>query len=149
MATQLTENDFRETLTMHLAGKGAEIHEKFGPVIGWRELAQILEDRTCVRYPCGIEFDSTPLRRGEFAHPVQHGDRPEEGFTIYVHPVFMTQLDQVPLLVLYQLVRVNYGEFASAEDLRVFGAAALGMAKDDYYDALCELADQVGGGCCG
>ena len=147
MATQLSENDFRETLTMHVASKGAEIQEKFGPVIGWRELRNVLEDRACVRYPCGIEFDATPLHRGEFAHPVQHGDRPEDGYTIYVHPVFMTQLDQVPLLVLYQLVLVNYGEFASADDAEVFGAAALGLSKEDYYDALCELSDQVSSGC--
>jgi hypothetical protein len=42
-------------------------------------------------------------------------------------------------------VLVNYGEFASAEDAETFGAAALGLARDDYYQALCGLADQVGG----
>lgn len=57
----------------------------------------------------------------------------------------MTQLDRVPLLVLYQLVLVNYGEFASAEDAECFGAAALGMAREEYYQGLCELADQIGG----
>ena len=29
-----------------------------------------------------------------------------------VHPFFETQLDHVPALVLYQLVALNYGEFA-------------------------------------
>jgi hypothetical protein len=55
----------------------------------------------------------------------------------------MMQLEQVPLLVLYQLVLVNYGEFASPDDAETFGAAALGLAKDDYYHALCALADEL------
>jgi hypothetical protein len=45
--------------------------------------------------------------------------------------------------VLYQLVLVNYGEFASADDAETFGAHALGLAKDDYYQALCRLADEI------
>jgi hypothetical protein len=57
----------------------------------------------------------------------------------------MTQLERVPWLVLYQLVVVNYGEFASAEDAETFGAAALGLSKDDYYGQLCEWADEMPG----
>jgi hypothetical protein len=98
-----------------------------------------------VRYPCEIVFDSGPLQPGEFAHPMARGKRPEDGFVICVHPSFITQMERVPHLVLYQLVLVNYGEFASAEDAETFGAAALGLARDDYYQALCGLADQVGG----
>jgi hypothetical protein len=63
---------------------------------------------------------------------------------MYVPPFFMTQLDQVPLLVLYQLVLVNYGAFASSDDAETFAAAALGLPKDQYYAALCDLADQIG-----
>ena len=48
---------------------------------------------------------------------------------MYVHPLFMTQLEKVPLLVLYQLVLVNYGEFASPDDAETFGAAALGLTE--------------------
>ena len=55
----------------------------------------------------------------------------------------MMQLDQVPLLVLYQLVLVNYGAFVSPDDAETFGAAALGLAKDKYYDNLCQLADEL------
>jgi hypothetical protein len=85
------------------------------------------------------------LNPGEFAHPAANGERPEEGFTMFVHPVFLTQLQQVPCLVLYQLVLVNYGEFASADDAETFGAAVLGLSQHEYYDTLCELAGQVCG----
>ena len=133
MSRQLTAADARQSLNSHVAAKGAEIFEKYGPHIGWKELQRLLEDRTCVRYPCKVIFDATGLRPGEFAHPVADGDRPEDGFSLYVHPLFMTDLARVPLLVLYQLVLINYGEFASPDDAETFGASALGIGKDEYY----------------
>ena len=145
MAIQLTAADARQSLNEHVAARGREIHGKYGPHIGWQELRQILEDRACVRYPCEIIFDAGPLEPGEFAHPIAKGERPKDGFTMYVHPFFLTQLPQVPYLVLYQLVVVNYGEFASADDAEMFGAAALGISRDEYYHAICEIADQLCG----
>ena len=60
----------------------------------------------------------------------------------------MTELRAVPQLVLYQLVAVNYGGFASGDDAETFGAAALGLEREDYYQELCRLADQLDGcGC--
>ena len=133
----------RQSLNACAAAIGTGIYKKYGPRIGWAQLRQILQDRTCVRYPCEIVFDAAPLQAGEFAHPVAKGDRPEDGFTMYVHPFFMTQLEQVPPLVLYQLVLVNYGAFAAPEDAEEFGAAALGLPRDEYYQTLCHLADQL------
>jgi hypothetical protein len=145
MPIQLTADDARLSLNAHVAQKGAEILQKFGPHLGWKELLSILQDRACVRYPCEIVFDSAPLQPGEFAFPAPKGQRPEDGFTLYVHPFYLTQLDQVPLLVLYQLVAVNYGPFATPDDAETFGAAALGLGKDHFYQALCALADQLDG----
>lgn len=142
-AASPSAQDARESLNASAAAIGTGIFEKYGPRIGWKQLLQILEDRTCVRYPCEIVFDAAPLQAGEFAHPVAKGDHPQDGFTMYVHPVFMTQLEQVPLLVLYQLVLINYGAFAMAEDAETFGAAGLGLTKDEYYHVLCRLADYV------
>jgi hypothetical protein len=145
MATQLTADDFKQSLTTHVAAKGEEVREKFGPDIGWKQLLQVLEDRSVVRYPCEIVFDSAPLLEGEFAHAMPNSENPADGFKIYVHPFFSLQLERVPHMVFYQLVRVNYGEFASADDAEVFGASALGLAKDEYYEILCEIADQISG----
>ena len=144
MDKKLTVEDARQSLTAHVAEKGLQLREKYGPQIGWKELMQILEDRSIVRYSCEIVFDAGPLLAGEMAHPIANGAAPEQGFKMHVHPVFMAELSQVSYLVLYQLVLLNYGEFASAEDAETFGAAALGISKDDYYRALCEMADQVG-----
>ena len=140
---RLSADDAKQSLSAHVALKGEEIHAKYGPTIGWRELSRILQDRTCTRYPCEIAFDAAELEAGEFAHPVAKGGRPEEGFTMYVHPYYMTDLDRVPCLVLYQLVVVNYGPFVSADDAETFGACALGLSREAYYQALCDLADEL------
>lgn len=142
---QLTVEDARESMLAHVASKGTEIRERYGAVFGWKELLALLQDRNFVRYPCEIVFDSKPLLEGEFAVPVAKGERPDEGYTLYVHPYFMTQLEKVPALALYQLVLVNYGEFASPDDAETFGAAVLGMSKDEYYQMICDLADELNG----
>lgn len=143
MPTQLTSEDFKQSLTARVAAKGEELREKYGPHIGWKELCRILDDRAFCRYPCEVVFDASQLQPGEFAHPIQNGALPDDGFAMHVHPVFMTELERVPYLVLYQLVLVNYGEFASTEDAETFGASALGISKEDYYNVLCQLADQI------
>ena len=144
-----TPAEAKQSLNDHVADKGQEIYAKYGPRIGWREIQEILSDRSVVRYPCEICFTSEGLRDGEFAYPHPNGDAPEDGFVIRVHPIFMIELPLVPHLVLYQIVAVNYGDFASIDDAETFGAAALGMKKDEYYNTICRLADQLGGCGCG
>jgi hypothetical protein len=143
MPSPLTVEHARESLRAHLAAKGVEICQQYGPGMSWDQLLELLQDRQHVRYPCEIRFDSSDLLPGEFAHPMAKGERPEDGFVMCVHPAYEGQLNRVPLLVLYQLVLVNYGEFVSAEDAETFGAACLGLAQEDYYQALCGLGQQV------
>jgi len=143
MEKKLTVEDARQSLTAHAGDRGAQVNEKYGPHIGWNELQTIMEDRTCVRYPCTIVFDTAGLQAGEMAHPEPLGETPEDGFKIFVHPILMTRLDQVPAVVLYQIVLVNYGEFAAANDAEVFGAHALGISVDEYYATLCGVADLI------
>lgn len=145
MAKQLTADDARQSLTAHVEGKGVEVYLKHGPHIGWEQLQRVLEDRTCVRYPCEITFDAEALLPGEFAHPTPKGQRPEDGFFMNVHPAFAARREDAVPLVLYQLVAVNYGEFAAAEDAETFGAACLGLTRDEFYDLVCSLADEVFG----
>ncbi len=145
MATNSPPKTRSQSLNAHVAVKGAEIFDKYGPHIGWQELQQILEDSSCVRYPCEIVFDAPACNPANWHIRRRKAIKPGDGFTMFVHPVFMTQLWHVPPLVLYQLVLVNYGPFASADDAETFGAAALDLSKDEYYNTLCKLADQFGG----
>lgn len=146
MALQLTAEDARQSLTAHVAAKGAEIFLKYGPGLGAGGLPALLADRACVRYPCQVAFDAAALQPGEFAHAEPLGGRPEDGFVIQVHPLYRGRPDDVAWLVLYHLVTVNYGGFASADDAETFGAAALGILRDEYYERLCALADELPAG---
>lgn len=139
----LTVEDAKQSLTAHAADKGCQVREKFGPDIGWNDLMALMEERSLVRYPCTVVFDTAGLHAGEMAHPEPLGENPEDGFKIFVHPILMTRLHDVPAVVLYQLVLVNYGEFASAADAEVFGANALGISVEEYYEKLCEIADVI------
>ena len=145
MARRLNSEEARQSLSAQMATQGAEIHNRYGPEIDWNKLTHLLQDRTCVRYPCEIRFDASPLLPGEFAHPVPKGSDPAQGYVIYVHPAYETQLERVSYLVLHQLVWVNYGASARAEDAEAFGAVALGLSREAYFSALCELAGQIGG----
>lgn len=133
------------SLTAEAALTGTTIRLKYGSALGSAELARILQDRTCVPYPCEVRFDAQPLLPGEFAHALAKGLAPEEGYTIFVHPKFQAQPAKVPYLVLYQMALVRYGEAASTDAAETFGAHALGLGKEEYYRALCELSEQVGG----
>jgi hypothetical protein len=143
MPHSLTLDDARQSLTTHLTAKGAEIRSKYGPLIGWAQLQQILNDRECVRYPCELVFDGAPLQPEECAFPESKGGRPEDGFRLCVHPYFSLDPSRVPLLALYQIVSINYGGFASPDDAEAFGAAVLGISVDEYYAALCAMADEL------
>lgn len=142
MAETPTLSDARKSLTDHVEAKGAELHANHGRIT-WKVLQEILADRSVVRYPCAVVFDPAPLQSGEFAYARCNGATPEEGYTIFVHPIFLTQPEALPCLVLYHLVVVNYGDFAGAEDAEAFGAAALGISREEYYQALCRYADQL------
>jgi hypothetical protein len=146
MARQDKTVTARQCLSAELASIAADIRHQYGPDIGWEEIQTLLRDPHFTPFPCEIRFDSAPLLPGEFGHAVPRGSTREEGFIIYLHPRFASQLSRVSYLVLHQLVLINYGDAATADDAETFGSVALGLSKDAYYRALCDLACQIDGG---
>ena len=74
----------------------------------------ILKDETFVRYPVRLVFDSTRIEKGMFAVSERVStDDVSAGFIIYLHECFKKRMGDVPALVFYHLVAVNYGEFAT------------------------------------
>jgi hypothetical protein len=146
MARHLKSEEVRQCLQTELAARAAEIRTQYGPEIGWQELQRLLQDRRVTPFPCEIRFDATPLLPGEFGHAVPVGNSHDKGFIIYLHPFYETQLARVPYLVLHQLVLIHYGDTATADDAETFGSLALGLSKEEYYRALCDMAGQIGKG---
>lgn len=127
----------------HVVAVATTAREKYGPTIDLEAIYRILEDRTLVRYPVRVEFDDAALEPGEFAYPKPLGNPATAGFALYLHPQFERATRVLPLLIAYQLVRVNYGDLATSDEAELFGAALLGMTPGDYYNAVCAAADSI------
>jgi len=142
---QPTEEEGRQSLHQHIVDKAMSARLRYGLYIDADTILKMLDDREVVRYPCGVRFDAEPLRPGEFAFASPLGDHPKNGYCLFLHPFFENQPEIWPLLIAYQLVVINYGEMATAEDAEVFGCTLLGLDQEAYYEALCELADSIPG----
>ena len=143
MAQKLTLQDGQEAMIAHATAKGQEIRSLYGPKITAEVLSEILRNETCTRYPTRLVFDSVGIPEGTFGAASLVGKDPEEGYRLFIHPHFQNRPEALPALVLYQLVTVNYGDFATAETAEAFASAALGMNREDYYTLVCRLADEV------
>jgi hypothetical protein len=145
MEVKLTEQDGRQALRDHLLDKAAAARSRYGPAIDADAIMRLLDDRSIVRYPTGVRFDSNPLHPGEFAYAAPLGERPEDGFCLFIHPTFQDRRQTWPLLIAYHLPPISYGEIADAEDCEQFGAALLGLDPEEYYRLLCGLSDSISG----
>ena len=138
-----TVRDGSVALHDHLMTVAATARERYGPDMDFAAIVQILDDREIVRYPVSLVFDEAPLQAGEFAFPEPNGCHPSEGFTLFLHPQFEGKLEVLPMLIGYQLVRINYGDVASHEEAEIFGSALCAMDCDAYYEKICGLADSI------
>jgi hypothetical protein len=143
MDRKLTEADARQSLRDHIFEKARNTHLKYGFLIDAGTMTRILDSRDVVRYPMGIRFDAGPLQAGEFAFLEPLGEDPSQGFCLFIHPRFQNRPEALPLIVAYYIPTVNYGEIASYEEAELFGATLLGMDVGEYYQALCDLADEI------
>lgn len=141
---QLTIEDGKKALLHHAVEKAIALQEKYGHFIDYEMVLKILQDKDFVRYPTRLEFNSEPIDKGFFAVVDAISDEdPSQGYVISIHEHFKKRLGDVPAIVLYQLVAINYGVIATNEEAEIFGATALGLKQEEYYQLLCSLADQI------
>lgn len=131
-----------QSLADHATACAAEARRRYGHV-DYAGLLRVLEDRRVVRFPVEVVFDETELLPGEFAHAAPRGDHARDGYRVIVHPHFRERPEDLPALVAYHLVTVNYGDVATGDVAERFGAALLGIEPDEYYRRVCRLADEL------
>jgi len=139
----ITPEGARQAMIAHAAATGTAIHNRLGGAPDYPQLVQLLEDPEAVRFPVQVVFDAGPLHGEELAYPLPVDGDASNGYTMYVHPALAGQPTDTVAAVLYALVVVNYGEAATGAVGEAFGAAALGVERDDYYRTMCRLADAV------
>ncbi len=140
---KLTLEDGRRALGVHVLEKGHRLRQKYGSFIDLEALERILQDEEFVRYPVRMIFDSSPIDAGLFGVCQKAGAQAADGYVIYIHEHFRNRTGDVPALILYLLVSVNYGDFATGNEAEEFASAALGMDKEYYYQYICRLADTI------
>ena len=134
----------QQSLHDHIIDKANDARLAYGPYWDFERIQNMMKDSKFVRFPVQIVFDASPLEPGEFAFVHQKNDQsPSDGFILFIHPFFEQQDDVLPLLIAYHLVVVNYGDIADSEEAEIFGATLMNMDKEEYYQAICALADQV------
>lgn len=138
-----TAEDAQESLRDHVIEKAINARTKYGRLIGMPAMAHLLQDRSVVRYPLGVRFDADPLREGEFACLESLGAHPNDGFCLFIHPMFENVDELIPLLIAYYIPSVNYGEVASHVEAELFGASLTGIDVEEYYRILCSAADSA------
>lgn len=139
---QVSSESGLRALQDHVMDRALAARARYGESVGPDTIAALLDDREVVRYPTVIEFGESGLEPGEFAHAEPVGDTPADGFRLWVHPRFRDR-EELPLLVAYHIVRINYGEIVTHEEAELFGATLLGLDVDRYYETLCALADEL------
>ncbi|MEW8027154.1 MAG: hypothetical protein AB2792_07195 [Candidatus Thiodiazotropha sp.] len=132
-------------VSLHALEKAKEIRTRYGDEIDYQAVLCMLEDRKSVRYPVQVKFVSEGIEPGMFARTEPVSDNPADGYSILLHSYFENRHDDIPALILYQLVLVNYGDLATANDAEIFGATVLGMDRDAYYERIVSLVDEVWG----
>ncbi|MBK8913027.1 MAG: hypothetical protein IPM64_00255 [Phycisphaerales bacterium] len=138
-----TAADGQRSLRDHIREKALSARTKFAGRIDRAAIFRLLEDRSLVRYPVGVRFDSEPLRRGEFACLEALGAHPSGGFCLFVHPLFEPVDEMLPLLIAYFIPSVNYGDVTTHVEAELFGSVLLGLDREEYYRLLCSASDSV------
>ncbi len=140
---KLTLEDGQKAAGAHALEKGYQLNQKYGNFIDLSILSKILEDDEFVRYPTRIEFDSEKIEEGMFGVEERISADASDGYVIYIHEHFKQRQGDLPALVLYHIVTVNYGDFATYNEAEEFASAALAMDKDYYYNYICRLVDSI------
>ncbi len=133
----------QQSLREHVVAKAAEARASHPDGIDRGAMLSLLENRAVVRYPLGVRFDGEPLSSGEFACLESLGDRPSDGFVLFIHPMFENVDEMIPLLIAYYIPSVNYGDVATHVEAELFGATLLALDRDEYYRILCSAADSI------
>lgn len=134
-----------DSLLLRLREQGQEAREKHGS-LSPSNLETILSDTECVRHPTRLVLEFGEMAMHQFAHP-DIDVRDDSGLSrvIYMRPILGKRPDLIALAVSYMIPVINYGnKMIGDEHCQVYGAALMGMTEDEYYEAICSLADFVG-----
>lgn len=142
MGKKLTVEDGKNALEEHITTKAFEILEKYNNITSMSQLFVLLQDRDYVRFPTTIEY-SDEIDSETFGYAEKKSEDCQDGYKILIKKEFENNPSLVVPMVIYLLVTVNYGEFATFKEAEIFGSILCGIDQEDYYNLLCNAVDQL------
>ncbi len=134
----------RQSLRDHLLEQAIVAHQKHGPLTA-DKLDAFLHDPDCLRYPVRLVFEFGAMALNQFAQPdVDWRNTERDGRVLYLRPLLRDRPDLLPLAVAYVIPVINYGDIVTDEHCLLYGAVLLGMVEEEFYEAICKLANYVG-----
>ena len=128
----------------HIAAQAVVAHHKHAPLT-FAGLDALLADPECLRHPTRLVFEFGEMASHQFADPGPDLRHPEQdGRVLYLRPLLRDRPDLALLAVAYMIPVINYGDIVTDEHCIRYGATLLGMMEEEFYDAVCRMADYVG-----
>jgi hypothetical protein len=133
-----------DSLREHILAQAVVAHHHHAP-LSPDKVAALLRDPVCVRYRARILFEFGDMAAHQFVHPGPRPERPgNDDMVLFVHPALADHTECLPAAVAYAIPQINYGGPVTDEHCLLYGATLLGITTDEYYAALCAIADLVG-----
>ena len=132
------------SLRDHLVAQAVVAHAKHGPLTE-ASIPAYVADRSCIRHPLRLVFEIGNMASHQFAEPdIDWRSSDEHARVLYLRPVFKRFPELVPLALSYMIPLVNYGRIVSDDLCILYGATVSGCLVEEYYEAICRMADRVG-----
>ena len=133
-----------ESLRDHIAAQSVLAHHKHAPLT-FARLEALLSDAECLRYPVRLVFEFGEMAAHQFAAPGVDLRNPEQnGRVLCLRPLLRDRPDLAVLAVAYMIPVINYGDIITDEHCLRYGATLLGMMEEEFYEAICQMADVAG-----
>jgi hypothetical protein len=133
-----------DSLRDHVAAQAVVAHHKHAPLT-FAALDALLADPECLRHPTRLAFEFGEMARHQFAQPdLDHRNREQDGRVLYLRPLLRDRPELAVLAVAYMIPVINYGDIITDEHCLRYGATLLGMMEEEFYQAICQMADLVG-----
>ena len=123
----------REGLENHIRVVADKAMEKFGEISSMDILEKLLEYNEVVRFPATVIFDDEISDKCEPVRVERQMETPEEKYIIIINPTFKERERDIISLVLYSIVKINYGKIAKVKEAELFASLLLGISEDEYH----------------
>lgn len=135
-------DELEASLKSHALRTADRARAKLGGPLNESNLSQFLQDEDCLRYPTELRFDDLNLESHQFAEPAFEVVNEERRCVLHIRAKYERQPRTHPYIVAYHAAAINYAQAASSSLCEIYGAALLDMSVDDFYAAVCQVADQ-------